>query len=185
MRKVLRGPRVTLRPLDERDVDDQLRAVQDLELRRLTGTHQTFTRATIEAWVATRGEAEGRYDWAVTETDGGGWLGDCALNEIDTDNGSAGYRIALDRRPGEGLGTEATGLVLDFAFGELGLYRVELEVFEFNARAQRSYEKSGFAVEGVKRGGLLWDGRRHDVICMAALHPTPVPAGNSQVAGTV
>ena len=87
MRQILRGPRVTLRPLDERDVDDQLRVVQDPELRRLTGTHRTFTRADIEAWVAGRGEAEGRYDWAVTETDGGGWLGDCALNDIDTDNG--------------------------------------------------------------------------------------------------
>ena len=185
MHKVLRGPRVTLRPLEERDVDDQLRAVQDPELRRLTGTHRTFSRVDIETWVARRAEAEGRYDWAVTETDGGGWLGDCSLNEIDTDNGSAGYRIALGRRPGEGLGTEATGLVLDFAFGELGLYRVELEVFDFNARARRSYEKCGFAVEGVKRGGLFWDGDRHDVICMAALHPTRVPAGNAQVAGTV
>jgi RimJ/RimL family protein N-acetyltransferase len=185
LEKVLRGPRVTLRPLDERDVDDQLRAVRDPQLRRLTGTHRTFTRADIEAWVATRAEAEGRYDWAVTETDGGGWLGDCALNEIDPDNGSAGYRIALDRRPGEGFGTEATGLVLEFAFGELGLYRVELEVFDYNVRARRSYEKSGFAVEGVKRGGLLWDGARHDVICMAALNPALVPAGNSEVAGAV
>ena len=58
---------------------------------------------------------------------------------------------------GEGLGTEATGLVLDFAFGELGLYRVELEVFDYNVRAQKSYVKSGFTVEGVKRGGLLWE----------------------------
>ncbi len=185
MQKVLRGPRVTLRPLDERDADDQMRAVQDPQMRRLTGTHRTFTRADIEAWLASRRDAEGRYDWAVTETDGGGWLGDCSLNDIDADNGSGGFRIALERRPGEGLGTEATGLVLDFAFGELGLYRVELEVFDFNRRAQRSYEKNGFAVEGVRRGGLLWDGRRHDVVCMAALNPALDPAGNAQVAGTV
>jgi RimJ/RimL family protein N-acetyltransferase len=170
-----RGPRVTLRPLDERDVDDQLRAVQDPEQLRLTGTHRTFTRTDIEAWCRSRAEAPGRYDWAVVETGGGGWLGECALNDIDTDNESASFRIALDRRLGQGLGTEATGLVLDFAFGELGLYRVELEVFDFNLRAQKSYAKSGFTVEGVKRGGLLWEGVRHDVICMAALRP----AGNS------
>ena len=88
---------------------------------------------------------------------------------------------------GEGLGTEATGLVLDFAFGELGLYRVELEVFDFNLRAQKSYAKNGFTVEGVKRGGLLWAGERHDVVCMAALNPAASrpPAGNQQVPGTV
>jgi RimJ/RimL family protein N-acetyltransferase len=171
----LPGPRVTLRPLDERDVDDQLRAVQDPEQLRLTGTHRTFTRTDIVAWCRSRAQAPDRYDWAVVETDGGGWVGECALNDIDTDNGSASFRIALDRRLGQGLGTEATGLVLDFAFGRLGLYRVELEVFDFNVRAQKSYAKSGFTVEGVKRGGLLWEGVRHDVIMMAALSPGGIP----------
>jgi RimJ/RimL family protein N-acetyltransferase len=178
--KVLPGPRVTLRPLDERDVDDQLRAVQDPEMLRLTGTHRTFTRTEIEAWCRSRAAAPHRYDWAVVETDGGGWLGECALNEIDEDNQSAGFRIALDHRLGQGLGTEATGLVLAFAFGELGLYRVELEVFDFNLRAQKSYAKSGFTVEGVKRGGLLWDGVRHDVIMMAALSPGGIPGAQDR-----
>jgi RimJ/RimL family protein N-acetyltransferase len=176
----LRGPRVILRPLGERDVDDQLRAVQDPEQLRLTGTHRTFTRDDIVAWCRGRAEAPDRYDWAIVETGGGGWLGDCALNEIDTDNGSASWRIALERRLGEGLGTEATGLALDFAFGELGLHRVELEVFDFNLRAQKSYAKSGFTVEGVKRGGLLWDGVRHDVIMMAALSPGGIPGGQDR-----
>ena len=166
MRKVLHGPRVRLRPLDERDVPDLLRAVRDPEQRRLTGTHRVFTEDDIVAWCRSRAEAPDRWDWAI-EADTG-WVGECSLNDLDRANGSAGFRIALDRRHGEGLGTEATGLVLDFAFGELGLYRVELEVFDFNVRAQRSYAKSGFVVEGVKRGGLLWDGERHDVVLMAA-----------------
>jgi RimJ/RimL family protein N-acetyltransferase len=167
MRATLRGTRVTLRPLAEADADDMLRAVQDPELRRLTGTHRVFTRADVVAWARSRDHAGGRYDWAVVDADGR-WLGDCALNDIDEDNLTAGFRIAINR-PGQGLGTEATGLVLDFAFGELGLYRVELEVFAFNERAQKSYARSGFVVEGVKRGGLLWEGVRHDVIMMAAL----------------
>ena len=62
--------------------------------------------------------------------------------------------------------------MLAFAFGELGLHRVELEVFDFNARARAVYTKCGFETEGVRRGGLLWAGRRHDVILMAALNPT-------------
>lgn len=170
MEKVLHGPRVTLRPLAEGDVTDMLRAVRDPGLRRLTGTHQDFTEADLVAWTRSRATAAGRYDWAVVGRDGGGWLGDCALNDIDPDNLSAGYRVALTR-PGEGLGTEATDLVLGFAFGELGLHRVELEVFDFNVRAQKSYAKSGFVVEGVKREALRWDGAWHDVIAMAALNP--------------
>lgn len=170
MEKVLRGSRVTLRPLAEGDAEVLLRSTQDPEVRRLTGTHRVFTRTDIVAWCRSRAEAPGRYDWAVVAA-GGGWLGECALNDIDEDNQAGSFRIALAGRFGEGLGTEATGLVLGFAFGGLGLYRVELEVFDFNVRAQKSYAKSGFTVEGVKRGGLRWDGERHDVIMMAALRP--------------
>lgn len=169
MKPTLRGPRVTLRPLAEEHAADLLRAVQDPELKRLTGTHRQFTEVDIVAWCRSRADVPGRYDWAI-EADGA-FVGDCALNDIDEDNGVGSYRIALTR-PGEGLGTEATGLVLDFAFGSLGLFRVELEVFDFNERAQKSYAKSGFVVEGVKRGGLLWEGVRHDVIMMAALRNT-------------
>ena len=179
MRATLRGPRVTLRPIDERDVGDLLRAVRDPELRRLTGTHREFTETDLAAWCRSRGDAPGRYDWAVVDTGTGEFLGDCALNDIDEDNRVAGFRIALTGRFGEGLGTEATGLVLGFAFDQLSLHRVELEVFDFNERARKAYEKAGFQVEGVKRGGLLWDGVRHDVVLMAALDP----AGESGAAG--
>ena len=169
MEAILRGPRVTLRPLDEADAEVLLRSTQDPEVRRLTGTHRVFTMTDIEAWCRSRAAAPGRYDWAVLDSATGDFLGDCALTDIDADNGVGGFRIALTGRFGEGLGTEATGLVLDFAFGQLGLYRVELEVFDFNVRAQKSYAKCGFSVEGVKRGALLWRGERHDVIMMAAL----------------
>ena len=42
--------------------------------------------------------------------------------------------------------------MLRYAFGELGLNRVELETYSFNPRAQRCYEKVGFVREGVRRG---------------------------------
>ena len=170
MEATLRGPRVTLRPVAESDAPRMLLSTQDPEVRRLTGTHRVFTEADIVSWCRSRAVAPGRYDWVI-EADGD-WVGECALNDIDQDNEVGSFRIALDRRQGEGLGTEATGLVLDFAFGTLGLHRVELEVFDFNVRAQKSYAKCGFTVEGVKRGALLWEGVRHDVVMMAALRNT-------------
>ena len=41
--------------------------------------------------------------------------------------------------------------LLSFLFGQLRLHRVGLNVHETNTRAQRSYEKSGFVREGVRR----------------------------------
>ena len=51
------------------------------------------------------------------------------------------------------------------------LHRIELEVFAFNPRAQRSYEKAGFTVEGVRRDALWWDGAFHNAVIMSILQP--------------
>ena len=70
-----------------------------------------------------------------------------------------------DRR----LGTEATELILGHAFDALRLHRVGLEVYGFNPRAQRAYEKAGFVAEGVRRDALSFDGEWVDSILMAVL----------------
>ena len=70
---------------------------------------------------------------------------------------------------GKGYGTEATRTILSFAFNELNLHRVELEVYDFNARAIRTYEKAGFRHEGTRRKALFRDGSYHDVHVMGIL----------------
>jgi RimJ/RimL family protein N-acetyltransferase len=51
---------------------------------------------------------------------------------------------------GQGLGTDAMFALLDFGFGQLRLERMWLEVYDFNRRARRSYEKCGFVLEGTE-----------------------------------
>jgi RimJ/RimL family protein N-acetyltransferase len=45
----------------------------------------------------------------------------------------------------KGLGSEAIGLVLGYAFNVLKLHRVSVRVVDFNLRAIRAYEKCGFS----------------------------------------
>lgn len=70
---------------------------------------------------------------------------------------------------GKGYGTDAMNLILRYAFMELNLQRVSLDVFEYNPCGVRSYEKAGFRVEGRARGAILREGRRFDVIYMGIL----------------
>ncbi len=58
------------------------------------------------------------------------------------------------------------GIILRYAFTELNLWRVSLDVFEYNPRAVRSYEKVGFIHEGCVRQYLNRAGRRWDLIFM-------------------
>lgn len=84
---------------------------------------------------------------------------------------------------GKGYGTEAMNLILQYVFMELNLQRVSLDVFEYNPRAIRSYEKAGFSHEGRLRGALLREGKRWDLLYMGILrdewlklHPAVEPA---------
>ena len=59
--------------------------------------------------------------------------------------------------------------LLDFGFGQLRLERLWLDVYDFNERARRSYEKCGFVLEGKQRHAAYKLGRFIDVYLMAIL----------------
>ncbi|MEV6330262.1 GNAT family protein [Streptomyces sp. NPDC051909] len=168
----LTGELVVLRPVTEDDLPALLPMLQDPEIGRLTGSHADFTEAALRQWYATRGAQTNRLDLAVVERATGRVVGEAVLNEWDAPNESCAFRISLSPDAlGRGLGTEATRLIVGYGFEAVGLYRVWLEVYAFNPRARRAYEKAGFRAEGVLRGALLWEGDRVDATVMAALAP--------------
>ena len=63
---------------------------------------------------------------------------------------SALFRIVIGEKDawGHGYGTEATRLVADEAFGNMGLSEIRLEVFSHNERAISAYTRVGFQVTG-------------------------------------
>ena len=69
----------------------------------------------------------------------------------------------------KGYGTDVMNVLLRFAFTEINLQRVTLNVFEYNPRAIRSYEKAGFRHEGRARKVLNKEGKRWDVFYMGIL----------------
>ena len=163
----LTGDRVRLVPLGPEHAATLHEFVSDAETRRLTGTHRAFTRADIDAWCASRTGATDRLDMAIESRATGALLGDLAVMDLDPPNASASYRIALGPRAvGHGYGSEATRLVVDHLLDVVGLHRVELDVYAFNDRARRSYERCGFVAEGRLRDTLRWDGAWHDSIVM-------------------
>lgn len=98
-------------------------------------------------------------------------LGEIGLDLIQDGHGETFVGLGLGERDdwGNGYGTDAMRIILRYAFDELNLHRVALDVFEYNPRAIRSYEKTGFKYEGRMRRALHRDGRRWDLIFMGIL----------------
>ena len=59
--------------------------------------------------------------------------------------------------------------MLSWAFGVLGVHRVELEVLAFNRRAISCYLACGFRREGVRREAVLYPDGWKDLILMGLL----------------
>lgn len=98
-------------------------------------------------------------------------VGSTGLHQINWKDRCAIFGIALGEKTywDRGYGTDATRTMLRFAFEELNLNRVELEVFDENLRARRCYEKVGFRHEGTRRQAVFTEGVYHDVHLMSIL----------------
>jgi RimJ/RimL family protein N-acetyltransferase len=171
---VLTGDLVTLRPVETADAEG-LFAMDD-ESGRLTGSPKKeddpgWTLENLQQWYGSRGDRDDRIDLSIIERATGEWAGEVVLNELNVRNESCGFRIALQgpRFYGRGIGTEATRLVTDYAFGTVGVHRIELQVYDFNPRARHVYERVGFVHEGTMREALRWDGEWIDCHLMGML----------------
>jgi RimJ/RimL family protein N-acetyltransferase len=174
----LTGDLVVLRPYRDEDLPHLKAAIDDPEVGRLTGSVHSpdevdeYPLDKLREWYSTRNEQTDRLDLMVVDRATGTCVGEVVLNDWDPGNETCNFRILLGPSgQGRGLGTEATRLLLGYAFEHLPLHRIELEVYAFNPRAQRAYEKAGFVAEGRRRDALLYDGERVDAIVMSVLRP--------------
>jgi RimJ/RimL family protein N-acetyltransferase len=170
----LEGRRVVLRRHSPLNLTAFERWYSDPEVARLTRYQDGPMRPDeIERFFAARVVGQDSLALAVHVLETGQLIGTCAFSQLDGDNGSALYHITIGEKTawGQGYGTEATQLMLDYAFGTLRLHRVALSVFEFNERAIRSYRRCGFVIEGRAREAILREGRWWDELTMSVLEP--------------
>ncbi|AWB45754.1 GNAT family N-acetyltransferase [Paenibacillus sp. CAA11] len=168
--KFLEGYKVYMRPIEAQEAELYLSLLNDNEVRRLTGTKPVFGQEATRSYLeAKRQDASEVLLWIVDKrTDEP--VGDIQLMDVDHSNRSAGIRIAITtEHQGQGYGSEAMDILLDYAFGVLNLHRIELNVFDYNERARHVYKKLGFVEEGIQREALYYNHQYYDSVIMSIL----------------
>ena len=107
----------------------------------------------------------------IRTLDGDKPIGFVGLDDISWHNGSSWVGIGIGERKywSKGYGTDAMQIIACYAFEELDLHRLTLNVFAYNTRAIRAYEKIGYQVEGRIAEAVHREGKRWDVIFMGLL----------------
>jgi RimJ/RimL family protein N-acetyltransferase len=182
VKPTLTGEKVLLRPfiLDE-DLPALREMLQDPDALKLTGSSHGSdelspwddnAEARVRDWYGSRNAQADRLDLAVVDKASGQCVGEVVLNDWDNGNSSCGFRTLLGPKGRDrGLGTKSVRMIVGYGFEQLGLHRIELEVYSFNPRARRVYEKVGFVAEGVLRDALRWEDGWVDATVMSILAP--------------
>ena len=166
-RNLWRGQTIRLTAIAKEDLPALARWYQDAGFLRLWNADpaRPLNEAEIGKWLEEEAKKQNAFRFAVRPLNGNDLLGVVELDGILWNHGCGWIAIGFGEREhwGKGYGGEAMRLLLDYAFGELNLHRVQLTVFAYNERAIALYEKLGFVREGVYREFMARDGVRYDM----------------------
>jgi RimJ/RimL family protein N-acetyltransferase len=169
---VLGGALVTLRPWRSSDRDAVFTACQDPDIQRWTTVPSPYLHEHAagfvdgyakEQWVTRRGTP-----FCIASTGDDEVLGSCDVFSIDTKNlvAEMGYWVAPWAR-GQGVASQAVGILSGWAMGDIGLGRLELLIRPDNAASRAVAERAGGVFEGILRGKVLDKGERIDMALYA------------------
>jgi RimJ/RimL family protein N-acetyltransferase len=181
---MLTGKLVRLRPYEMADLDRVCAWVNDPDVTMFLSGAMRYgaTREGEEEWLrgAMTRIRPPEITLAIETAEEGRHVGSIGLHAVNGENRKASLGIMIGDKEywGRGYGTDAILTLLRFAFDEMNLNRVWLEVHDDNARAIACYKKCGFVEEGRLRQDRYKGGAYHDTLVMGvlvdefrALHP--------------
>lgn len=171
---LLKGSKVRLTALNEDDAFTISRWYSDIDFLRYFDKIPAIPKSErqLKEWIVKVQSSDNNYSFAVRLNDDEEIIGYAELSNIQWWNSTAtlGIGIGDNSIRGKGCGRESVELLLDFAFKELNLHRIQLNVMCYNEKAINLYEKLGFKREGTYREFIHRDGKRWDMYLYGILN---------------
>lgn len=168
---MLKSERVLLRPMKREDIPRQHDFNQDVDIYALDCEQPVVSPLQVaEAFFDGRTKPNPNLAPFAIEVDGK-YIGHCQLSGLQDKHGNAELGVGIGDREywGRGYGRETVRLLLEFAFGRLGIRRIHLTTHARNERALRCYRACGFVEEGRPRQVLWIEGDYVDLVNMSVL----------------
>ena len=162
----IEGERVTLRPVERDDADFLQRGWSDPAVRTQIGVGRPRNRAQIESHIEGYVEDGGGAALLVCLDDDP--VGEVTVKDLDSNRPELTCWIAPEYH-GEGYGSEANALFIDYIFDTFEIRGLRARAFSSNAPSCTVLEKLGFTQEGTLRDHRFLDGEYEDVVLYGLL----------------
>ena len=169
---IIKGKKVVLRPLSLKDAKNFCEWLKDSEVTKFLDQYYN-TPPTLRGerkWITSVKKDRQKAAFSIISTDNE-HVGIVSLDKINKNNKHAVFGIFIGNKKywGQGIGTEATRLILQYGFKSLKLHRIHLTVYDFNIRGFKAYKSVGFKYEGKMRKHVFRNGYFYDVFMMGIL----------------
>lgn len=164
---LLKGEKVKLTAINEKDIETIAKWYSDIDFLRFFDAAPALpkTEQQLGQWVKSIQDSHDSIAFAIRPIEEEAIVGYIELDRILWVHGVAtvGIGIGTGEHRRKGYAKEALKLLMELAFNELNLHRLQLNVFNYNERAITLYESIGFRREGIYREFVHRDGRRWDM----------------------
>ena len=162
----LETERLFLRQLIECDTEDWHKNLSDFDVAGLIGMNpleKIEDTKDIIASFTKRYEKDSGMAWAIILKETGAFIGTVSIESIDRHNfsGEIGYDL-LKEYWGQGYMTESLRPVIEYAFTNYELNRIEAHTAAINKASRSLLERLGFSLDGISRESSFFRGEFRD-----------------------
>lgn len=168
---MLETDRLCLKLLDERDENDIVRWRNRKDIIDSLFSYKGVTITEHRQWFDKYSRDDSRIEFVISKKEDSLKIGTIGLSSIDHRNQKAEYGILIGeaQERGKGFAYEASIAIVNYAFSELNLHKLKLNVFLDNPSAINLYKRLGFKEEGVLHQEIYKNSGFKDVMVMGLL----------------
>jgi len=167
---MIAGQTVILRALEASDLDRCYRWMNDPVIVRTLKSRYPMPFQQEAAWLeeATEPSPTARH-FAIERKDDRHHIGNASLHGIDWVSRTAWFGLFLGEPTAwnKGFGRDAVTTLVQFAFEEMNLQKLKVNVFDYNEKAKHLLESLGFTQEGKLERDFYKEGQWQDIVILS------------------
>lgn len=169
-RFMIAGEHVILRAFERDDAERCYRWINDPNIVRTLKTRYPIAFQNEIEWLdRAMHESHVERHFAIERRDDRTHIGNASIHDIDWVSQTAWFGLFIGEPSAwnRGFGGDSIKTLVRFAFDDMNLGKLRINVFDYNDRAKHVLEALGFVQEGCLRRDFFREGTHHDIVILS------------------